>query len=255
MINGLIIVLASGLSLQSCSTSTELASGFPAAIVSVTDDGTTTIDADLLKTVYFDGASTTMTDPLGEWLKFMREEEKVARDLYLAFYETYKIPVFKNIPKAEQNHMNAVLNLMNVYGIADPASAETGVFVNPDLQALYNDLLAKGKVSLIEALKVGALVEETDIVDLADVYELSPGDDFKALAEALMLGSRNHLRAFNRVLKINGVVLVPSVLDQSAFDEIVTSDWERGTGLCNGINTNTGTQYCGKGHGFRGGRG
>lgn len=255
MINGLIFVLASGLTLQSCNTNNDLADGIPAAIVSVTNEGTTTIDADLLNTVYFEGVSTTLTDPLEDWLKFMREEEKLARDLYLALYETYKLPVFLNIPRAEQNHMDAVLMLMNSYGIADPASAENGVFVNPDLQKLYDELLARGKQSLIEALKVGALVEETDIIDLADVYELTPGDDFKALAEALMLGSRNHLRAFNRVLKVQGVTLTPVALDQAAFDEIVNSDWERGTGLCLGTNVNTGKQYCGKGRGFRGGRG
>jgi hypothetical protein len=255
MLNGMAILLIGGLSFQSCSTNKDLAENLSATVVSVSDDGTTTIDVDAIKSAYFDVSSTQVTDPLSDWLKFMVEEEKLARDVYNTLYEIYKIPVFKNIPKAEQNHMNVVLALMNTYGIADPSSAEAGKFTNPDLQALYDNLVAKGKVSLVEALKVGALIEETDIVDLADVYELSPGDDFKALAEALMLGSRNHLRAFNRVLKFNGVVLTPAVLDQDAFNSIVTSEWERGTGYCTGVNTSAGTQYCGKFRGFRGGRG
>jgi hypothetical protein len=255
MLNGMAILLISGLALQSCSTNKDLAENLSATVISVADDGTTTIDVDGIKSAYFEVSSTNMTDPLADWLKFMVEEEKLARDVYLTLYETYKVPVFKNIPKAEQNHMNAVLALMTTYGITDPSSAEIGKFTNPDLQALYNDLLAKGKASLVDALKVGALIEETDIVDLADVYELTPGDDFKALAEALMLGSRNHLRAFNRVLKINGVVLTPSVLDQDTFNGIVTTDWERGNGYCTGVNTSAGSSYCGKYRGFRGGRG
>ncbi len=56
---------------------------------------------------------------------------------------------------------------------------------------------------------VVALIEEVDIIDLADVYELSPGEDIIAVAEALMLESRNHLRAFNRTLGFQDVVYEP----------------------------------------------
>ena len=237
--------------MQSCSTNTDLTENLSARIVTVTDDGTTTIDIEGIQSVYFEVTTTELTDPLADWLKFMVEEEKLARDAYLTLYETFHVPIFRNIPKAELNHMNAVLALMNSYGIDDPSSAEIGIFTNPELQGLYDQLVEKGKESLVEALKVGALIEETDIVDLADVYELNPGDDFKALAEALMLGSRNHLRAFNRVLKIYGVTLTASVLDEETFNDIVTTEWERGTGYCHGVSTSAGSQFSGKYRGFR----
>ncbi len=224
--------MTAGLTFASCTPVDELAGEIAAPVILVEEDGTTTIDAEALKINYFDQSPTELTDPLADWLKFMIEEEKLARDLYLAFYESFKIPVFKNIPRAEANHMNAVLTLMNEYGVDDPSSSDNGVFTNAGLQQLYDDLLATGKVSLNEALKVGALVEETDIIDLAGVYELDPGEDFKALAEALMLGSRNHLRAFNRILELRGVDYVPVELDQEEFDQIISTGWERGTGFC-----------------------
>jgi hypothetical protein len=226
---GLIIVLVSGISFSSCNSRDELTAGITSNLVTVDNEGTTLINSMDLKTV------TTGTDAITEsqsdWLKFMREEEKLAHDLYVAFSEIYTVPVFKNIPLAELNHMNAVLTILTTYSIEDPASWENGVFNSADLQALYNTLLAKGKASLVEALNVGALVEETDILDLAKVYEMNPGDDLTALTEALMLGSRNHLRAFVRVLKVNGVAYAPVALNVDDYTAIVTSAWERGTGL------------------------
>jgi len=249
----LFIFLLSGISLSSCNSKDELSGGITSNLLTVDDQGTTLINSVDLKSV------TTGTDEITEsqteWLKFMREEEKLARDLYLALSKDYTIPAFKNIARAEQNHMNAVLTILTSYSIEDPASVEEGVFNNVDLQALYNSLLEKGKTSLVEALKVGALVEETDILDLARVYELSPGDDLTTLTEALMLGSRNHLRAFARVLKVNGIVYTPVALSADEYAEIITTGWERGTGFCIGNQNASGRKYCNRsGKGFMGGR-
>jgi len=246
---GIILLLAGGISLGSCDTTTDPTEGLTNSLVTVEDDGTTLINSDELKTG--DPGTGTITDAQIEWLKFMREEEKVARDLYLALSADFTVPVFKNIARAEQTHMTAILTMLSTYEIEDPASSEPGVFNNPDLQELYNTLLTAGKVSLVEALKVGALVEETDILDLAGVYELNPGTDIIALAEALMLGSRNHLRAFTRVLKVNGIAYIPVALDADEYNAIITTGWERGTGLCISTSTSDGCRYLtGTGRGF-----
>jgi hypothetical protein len=250
---GIIILLAGGISLSSCNNAPGFAPGLTADLVNVDADGTTLIDDEELKSLNL--GTDEITPDLAEWLKFMREEEKLARDLYLELSKDYTLPVFKNIARAEQNHMDVVLSVMTGYSIEDPASTEAGVFTNTDLQALYNSLLEKGKTSLVEALKVGALVEETDILDLAKVYEMNPGDELTALTEALMLGSRNHLRAFNRVLKVNGVVYEPVALSLEEFTGIVTSDWEKGTGFCKGNRNPAGKKFCNRsGRGFMGGR-
>ena len=54
-------------------------------------------------------------------LLYMREEEKLARDLYLAFYDRYGLPAFSNIAAAEQRHMDAVRYVLEGYGLVDPA--------------------------------------------------------------------------------------------------------------------------------------
>jgi hypothetical protein len=248
----LFLIVIGGISLSSCNSRDELSPGIITNLVTVDDEGTTLINSADLKALAT--GSDAITGSQSDWLKFMREEEKLAHDLYVAFGEIYTTPVFKNIPRAELNHMNAVLTILATYSIEDPASTENGVFNNADLQALYNTLLAQGKTSLVEALKVGALVEETDILDLAKVYELTPGDDLTAMTEALMLGSRNHLRAFARVLKVNGVDYTPVALSLDDYTAIVTTGWERGTGFCMGNQNASGRKYCnGSGRGFMGG--
>ena len=140
-----------------------------------------------------------------ETLKYMREEEKVARDLYLNFDQFYAasgVRVFGNIAKSEQKHMDAVKKLLTTYGIEDPVTDDTvGVFVNEELNTLYQALLLKGEANLIEAFKVGVLVEETDIVDLAKAIAETDKRNIERVYQNLLKGSENHLRAFNRQLQ------------------------------------------------------
>jgi len=99
-------------------------------------------------------------------LKFLREEEKLARDVYLYSYDKYGNTIFNNISNSEQQHMDSVLTLLNKYGIDDPALSERGKFSNQILQGLYNDLTALSDKSLIDALTVGAIIEDLDIKDI-----------------------------------------------------------------------------------------
>jgi hypothetical protein len=99
-------------------------------------------------------------------LKFLREEEKLARDVYLYCYNKYQVSIFNSISQSEQTHMDSVLSLLNKYGITDSASTEIGVFNNADLQLLYTNLTNQSNTSLIEALRVGATIEDLDINDI-----------------------------------------------------------------------------------------
>ncbi|MGD8605463.1 MAG: DUF2202 domain-containing protein, partial [Anaerolineales bacterium] len=94
-------------------------------------------------------------------LLFMREEEKLAHDVYLELYEEWGLRIFQNIANSEQTHTEAVRTLLEAYDIDDPAEgAAVGVFINPDLQDLYDQLTAQGRQSLQDALLVGAAIEE-----------------------------------------------------------------------------------------------
>lgn len=150
---------------------------------------------------------------------------------YKELYKRYPLPVFNNIANSEITHTEAVLVLLERYELNDPAANHTtGVFVNQTLQTLYNTLVTRGLQNEIEALKVGALVEEVDIADLkVQLAEKVNNQDIILVYENLMKGSRNHLRAFVKNLTIRGVTYVPEVLSQSDYDTIINGDMERGS--------------------------
>lgn len=158
----------------------------------------------------------------------MREEELLARDIYLALGDRWGTKVFANISSAEQTHADAVKALLDRYSIDDPSADHTsGTFTDPELQSLYSSLLADGSRSLVDALTVGATVEELDLADLAARATDIP--DIAWVYTNLERGSRNHLRAFVRQLGRNGAEFTPSYIAQSDFDSIISSDTERGS--------------------------
>ncbi|MGA8393195.1 MAG: DUF2202 domain-containing protein [Burkholderiaceae bacterium] len=157
-------------------------------------------------------------------LKFMREEEKLAHDVYVALYNVWGANVFSQIALSETTHTETILALLVKYGIADPAAGKApGVFEDPALQSLYNTLIAMGQPSLIDALKVGALIEETDIHDINEKKDVTDETDILQVYTSLLCGSRNHLRAFNGQLLARGVTYVPQVLTQAEWDAIANA--------------------------------
>ena len=165
-----------------------------------------------------------------EGLLYMREEEKLARDVYLTLYEEWGMPTFRNIAAAEQTHMDAIGTLIERYGLEDPvASNDTGVFTNSTLQDLYDQLVKEGSESLASALRVGVAIEEIDILDLQEYIAQTDKADIQQVYENLTRGSRNHLRAFvSRLERETGETYEPQYLSQEAYDAIVNSPTERG---------------------------
>jgi hypothetical protein len=129
----------------------------------------------------------------------MREEEKLARDVYITMYAKWNTRVFQNISNSEQSHMNALLNLLNFYLVPDPVGSNgVGVFTDPNLQALYNSLIEKGNVSVSEAYKVGIAIEQLDISDLkTQINTIAVKPNLLKVYNNLLLGSYNHLEAFS----------------------------------------------------------
>jgi hypothetical protein len=160
-------------------------------------------------------------------LKFMREEEKLAHDVYVALYSLWGANVFYQISLSETTHTEAILALLTKYGIADPAAnTAPGEFADPALQPLYNTLMGMGQVNLIEALKVGALIEETDIHDIKEKVDITDETDILNVYTSLLCGSGNHLRAFNEKLLEQGVSYVPQVISQAEWDAIANAPAE-----------------------------
>jgi hypothetical protein len=145
--------------------------------------------------------TVALTDDENYWLTYMREEEKVARDVYLYLNDKWNVRIFKNIAASEQTHMDAIKTLLDTYTIPDPAAGKgIGEFTNPDLQKLYDDLIREGSISKVEALRVGVIIEETDIDDLTEGIATTRHNDIKTVYSNLLQGSLNHLDAFESTL-------------------------------------------------------
>ncbi|MCD6291540.1 MAG: DUF2202 domain-containing protein [Anaerolineae bacterium] len=200
------------------------------AMVNVDKDGNTGVNQTALNEALSQIPTGAISDTEAEGLAYMREEEKLARDVYLTLYQKWNLPIFQNIANSEQTHMDAVKALLDRYNLSDPAADKAvGEFTNPKLQDLYNQLVEEGNKSLESVLRVGAAIEEIDILDLEERIAQTDKADIQLVYENLMKGSRNHLRAFTSTLKEQtGATYQPQYLSQDAYDAIVNAPMERG---------------------------
>lgn len=138
-----------------------------------------------------------------QWLKFMREEEKLARDVYRFLYQKWNISVFDRIAASEERHFQTVGTLLTRYRIDDPAAQDVpGVFADQRLTALYAELTAKGAASLKDALEVGITIEKVDIDDLSKALLETTKWDLKRAYANLSAASLTHLDTFESYLEI-----------------------------------------------------
>jgi hypothetical protein len=141
------------------------------------------------------GTTVSLTEAEKKALLFMREEEKLARDIYVILANSWGLPVFSNIAESEQQHMDAVLYLLGKYGLEDPAPGP-GEFTDGDLQNLYDSLIGQEITSVEEALYIGIIIEQTDIEDIKAYLEDIDKKDIIQVFTNLLEGSKSHLEAF-----------------------------------------------------------
>lgn len=153
---------------------------------------------------------------------YLREEEKLARDVYTVLYDKWNIRVFENIKVSEQRHMDAMLTLIETYDLQDPVkNDETGKFTNPEIEAIYKELIHKGLSSETDALLVGATIEDMDIADLQKAIERTEDDMQKNIYGRLLQGSENHMRAFTRNLQSRGATYEPVYISTDEYSRII----------------------------------
>lgn len=157
------------------------------------------------------------------WM-MMLEEEKLARDVYTYFHTQWNKEIFANIARSEGHHINEVKSIFDTKGYVLPAAFnedQPGVFSVAAMQELYDKLTAQGTVSLEEALKVGAWIEEKDIIDLKDMMSEETDAGVRQTLGNLLQASHNHLRAFTRQL---GSGYQPQLMAQADFEAIVSQN-------------------------------
>jgi len=226
-----------------------------AGVLTVSGDGTTSIIETNLKSALVE--TTALTDSELTSVLRMKEEEKLARDVYSVLSQKWGGQVFANISAAENNHLNAIVLLLTNYGATDTSIGEAGIFTDAAVQTLYNDLIAKASVSVEEAYKTGALIEEMDIKDLNEALVSTANENVILVFDSLLKGSRNHLRAFNRQLTTLGIVYTSVFISQPDYDLIVNSSMEKGkqyrmNGKGNGQGNGNGKGKGQKGQGNKG---
>jgi hypothetical protein len=165
-------------------------------------------------------------------LVYMREEEKLARDVYITFNALYSANIFSNISASEQAHTDAVLLLINRYNIDDPsADMPIGAFQNEGLQALYDDLVAQGNQDLESAFLVACAIEEIDILDLIEYMDNTEYKDLELVYQHLLDGSENHLRSYvNQWENQSGVEYEPRYLSVEQYEAIISAGGNGGGG-------------------------
>lgn len=155
---------------------------------------------------------------------YMLEEERMAMEVYQVFFDKWGHQIFQNISQAEERHFEIMQELLveqNPEMEATIDDWEAGVYENDVLQNLYNDLVKRGSVSLLDALKVGAEIEELNITDLNININQSESQTAIATYQSLLNASHKHLRAFVKNIEKSGVSYEPVLLDEEEYHSIV----------------------------------
>ncbi|MCU7852468.1 MAG: DUF2202 domain-containing protein [Candidatus Thiodiazotropha sp. (ex Monitilora ramsayi)] len=194
-----------------------------------------------------DSNSATLDFNEATHMIFMREEEKLARDVYTKLGTLYPDSVvFGKIDNSEQQHTDAVKNLLASYGIDDPNTNDnvgifTGAAYGDYFTEKYDYLVTLASASELDALYVGAFIEELDMFDITQcpkvIIEQDNGiddvascglaytdqKDIRNLYESLLDGSKSHLRAYVRAIEsvIGRGGYTAQVLPQEEVDEIL----------------------------------
>lgn len=202
----------------------------PGPMMTVQGDGYSSFDAAGVQNTLATYALQPVSEAEAQGLAFMREEEMLAQAVYLRSAQRWPAAViFANIAASEATHTGAVRALLDRYGLPDPlAGLPPGGLASPAFLGLQAALVAASSTSLVEALKVGAQIEELDLSDLASRRMVVDNDDILLVYDNLSRGSRNHLRAFMRQLAQLGGSYTPQYLSQAAFNAIVNAPMERG---------------------------
>lgn len=207
-------------------TSTPAGNGGPPLVVDA--EGNSTFDATALGTQLTALPTETLSAAEQSSLVYMREEEKLAGDVYTRLYAAWGQKVFTNVARSESTHTEAVRQLLVRYNVTDPAAnLGAGVYANPELQALYGQLVAQGTVSLVDGLKVAVAIEELDMLDINTHLKTVDNADIKLVYDNLLKGSRNHLRSFYKTLVQQGGTYTAQYLTQAEFDAIANSAMEQ----------------------------
>ncbi len=166
-----------------------------------------------------------LTDAEVNGILSLRQEEKVAYDVYTYMFDKYQSKVFKNIAENEKSHMDKMKELIDQFNLSDPLEGtvdKKGVFSNKKMQALYDEMVMAGNYGLLDALRAAARFEETDIIDLRKNMSSASNEAVINVYLNLESGSQDHLRLLVKYIKEEGISYKPSYLSKEEYDQIMS---------------------------------
>ena len=143
--------------------------------------------------------------------------------MHLYGYAKYGNPIQLKVAGSQQVRMDEVLDLLTEYDIADPASADTGVFSTTALQDRYNVLIAQADISLEMAIISSLTVEDRGINDIETYISNAAQDDILTEYAFMQCTSRNHIRWLYPELLTEGGSYTPQYISQEMYNEIINS--------------------------------
>lgn len=147
-------------------------------------------------------ATVPATDAEKADINRMREEERLAKELYEAFGAKWGEDTFNRIAKSEARHADAMGRTLTRYQLPDPSKdSQVGKFADPELQKLWDGWYAKGMESRDGALAVGIELEKADIADLQEAIDRTDKADLDRVYGNLKKGSEHHLAAFEALAR------------------------------------------------------
>ncbi len=177
--------------------------------------------------IAIDAPVSKLSQELTDTLAYMGNEERLAYDVYNALYDQYGTEQFTKIAtNGEYQHITAVQELIQKYKLSDDVNftnidlpalgyintpieeMDAGRYDIAAIQKLYDDLVAQGSTSEIDALKVGCIIEVVDVNDLNRDIVLAESEgatDIVTVFNFLRDGSYNHYWSFDKGLKNKGI--------------------------------------------------
>jgi hypothetical protein len=201
----------------------------PANVTLVDESGYTDVDLAALEAALDDLPMGQLSESEAEAIYYLREVEKLARDVFLVLDERWDVEGLRCVAEGEDTHTEAIKALIDRYRLWDPSSVTwDGYYNNEELLALYRQFKRQGERSLVDAIKVGVMVEEISILDLREYRAETDDEDLQMVYENLLRASRNHLRVFCALLQQQRETCENKYLSLTLFDQIVSTPPEPG---------------------------
>lgn len=154
---------------------------------------------------------------------YLIEQEKLAHDLYSVLDTIWVTEIFNRLSGDERNHMEKLNAVAVDFMMVVPNHFNEylpGQYINENLRHLYHDLLLDANLSLEDAYRTCANLEERKILDLRAALK-QPNFELETLTyKALLIGAEDNFKLFLRALLEMNAGYQPIHFSNSEFEAL-----------------------------------